>query len=68
VAHDADRNRYLVVASRPVGKVPATDRPGPWAFRALDGRAVRPPACHHLYTVQPDDIRVTTSEPDEPRD
>jgi hypothetical protein len=68
VAHDADGNRYLVVASRPVGRVPATDRPGPWAFRTLDGRAVRPAACHHRYAVQPDGIPLYTSDPNEPAD
>jgi hypothetical protein len=57
-----------VVASRPVGKVPATDRPGPWAFRTLDGRAVRPAACRHLYAVEPDGIPLYSSDPTEPAD
>jgi hypothetical protein len=39
-----------------------------WTFRTLDGRAVRPADCYHLYEVVPDRIRLTTSDPDEPAD
>jgi hypothetical protein len=68
VAHDADGDRYLIVAARQVGRFPAADQPGVWSYRTLDGRSVRPAASYHLYTVEPDDIRLTTTDPDEPKD
>jgi hypothetical protein len=68
VAHDADGGRYLIVATRPAGRVPGIDRPGPWAYRTLDGRDVRPADCYHLYSIEVGDIRLTTSDPDEPTD
>jgi len=66
VAHDVDGNRYVVEARRPIGRLPTTNDPRPWRFRTADGRAVRPAASHHLYTIEPDGIPLTTSDPNEP--
>ena len=68
VAHDADGGRYRILAARRLGRFPAADRPGVWTYRTEDGRVVRPAASYHLYTVEPDDIRLTTTDPDEPKD
>ena len=68
MAHDVDGAQYVIVATRPVRPVAKIDGPGPWAYRTLDGRAVRPADCYHLYTIEPDDIRLTTSDPAEPTD
>ena len=68
VAHDSDGRRYLLIAVRPGLDTPDADRPGIWVYRTLDGRLVlREPGCH-LYTVEPGDIRLTTSDFDEPQD
>jgi hypothetical protein len=66
MAHDADGADYLIVATRPIGRFPDTDQPGPWAYRTLDGRGVRLAGCYHLYTIEPGDIRLITSDPAEP--
>jgi hypothetical protein len=68
VAHDAAGNPYRVVATRVVGPVASQDRSGPCAFRTADGRSVRPAPAYHRYTVEPDYIPLTTSDPDEPAD
>jgi hypothetical protein len=68
VAHDIDGARYRIVAARRRGRVQATDSPEPWSYRTLDGRVVRPADCFHLYEIEPDGIRLTTSDPDEPTD
>ena len=66
VAHDSDGHRYLLIAVRSHSDTPGADRPGIWAYRTLDGRLVlREPGCH-LYTVEPGNIRLTTSDFDEP--
>jgi hypothetical protein len=67
-AHDPAGNPYRLVASRPVGPVDGQDRPGPWAFRTMDGRPVRPARIYHRYMVEPDHIPLVTSDPDEPTD
>lgn len=68
VAHDPAGNPYRVVATRVCGPVPGQDRPGRWAFRTADGRAVRPAPVYHRYTVEPDHIPLTTTDPAEPAD
>jgi len=68
VAHDGAGNPYRVVAMRVLGLVAGQDRPGPWAFQTADGRWVRPAPVFHRYTVEPDHIPLTTSDPEEPSD
>lgn len=66
IAHDGAGNPYRVLATRVLGPVRGQDRPGPWAFRTTDGRAVRPAQVFHRYAVEPGHIALTTSDPDEP--
>jgi hypothetical protein len=68
VAHDAAGNAYRVVASRILGRVRGQDGHGPWEFRTADGRSVRPAQANHWYTIEPDHIGLTTSDPAEPAD
>ena len=68
VALDDAGGRFVVVARRPLGRVAAQDRPGTWAFRTADGRAVRPADVYHHYRVEPTGPDLTTSDPDEPED
>jgi hypothetical protein len=66
IAHDADGRRYLLVATRPDSETTIADGTPIWAYRTLDGRAVRRGTGCNLYTVEPGDIRLTTSDLAEP--
>jgi hypothetical protein len=66
IAHDSDGRRYLLVATRLDSDTPIAVGAHVWAYRTLDGRAVRRgPGCN-LYTVEPGDMRLTTSDLAEP--
>jgi hypothetical protein len=63
VAHDGSGKRFDIVAERFVAPVR-----GPCTYRTSDWRIVRrhgPPGC---YTVEPDNIPLTTRDPNEPKD
>ena len=68
-AVDASGNRYVIVAERDVilafGGV---ERRAPWRFRLEDGRLVKPGDDFGFYTIAEDNIRLTTTDPNEPRD
>ena len=66
MAHDSDGRQYLLVANLPPADAAAAARAENWTYRTLDGRTVRrEPGCQ-LDTVEAGDIRLTTSDRDEP--
>ena len=65
LAHDVDGNRVVIVAQR---SEPPSGSAGAWHFRTADGRPVRRSAVPDTYTVEGVGTRLTTDDPNEPKE
>ena len=67
-AYGGSGSRVVLVADRVIASINGIMRKAPWSFATDRGLAVRragPPGC---YTIHPGDVRLTTDDPNEPKD
>jgi hypothetical protein len=68
-AQDNSGKSHVVVAYRDlIIAMQSFERLGPWRFRLEDGREVLPGRAHGHYLVKQDNIALTTSDLNEPKD
>jgi hypothetical protein len=62
-------DRYVIVAEREIFfALGYVERRAPWRFRLEDGRVVTPSEGHGSYTIDADGVRLTSRDPNEPKD
>jgi hypothetical protein len=68
-AQDGSGNSYIIVAERDVVlALGIYERTGPWRFRLEDGHVVSRNEQDGSYFFGPEAIRLTASDPNEPKD
>ena len=65
-ASDDDGNVHVLVAERTVTHTVIGERYDPWRYRTEDGRQITLDHYDRVYHVEPDDLRLTSTDPNQP--